>query len=519
MKKYFLIGICLALLLTTLAGIAAAIRPMLLTALINGSNINTVLKSTPIFFFELPVIYLVLTLEVLDFLFVFSLGILLSYLSANIGRDTRIRLAESTLRHFSGYSEEYLSKYTVLTKTYIDVIELFVRQYFFQSIGALINLIVAILMAYALSTPVAVLLGIEIFCLILITTAYSQLHMKLADARFKADEELLGDSSNNPRKGISIWFGGLGDVWLKQRRKEILVVRNARLKLAVGDSIFLNTTTFIIGISVVIGYFILIILEYGTTQDFVAFFLYSGFMMGPVARLASFVHECQESYLAICELRKATSDPCDISTVSPNLNPMFFTAKLQSETHSDIIIRSGDRLAVTGHSGSGKTTFIETLLGAKNSGTLNPLISGHPSKSVRHLLPQVGLRYLSDTPVFERGTVLFNCHADSDLCLKLSKKLGLFNDLDDQRCMQLLGKNILATGEPLSLGERQRIQLLRTLIEKPKVLILDEALSGIDEYLEKKIISYLLIDTSIEILIYIGHRKSIQDLFKVRIAL
>ena len=519
MKKYFLTGISLALLLTILAGTIAAIRPMLLTALINGSNVNNVLQLTSPFLFKLSTIYLVLILEVLDFVTVFALGILLSYLSANIGKETRIKLAESTLRHFSGYSEEYLSKYTVLTKTYIDVIELFVRQYLFQSIGALINLIVAIFLAYALSMPVAVLLGIEVVFLILITTVYSQLHIKLADARFKADEQLLSDSNNNPRKGISIWFGGLGAIWLKQRLKEILGVRNARLKLAIGDSIYLNFTTFIIGISVVIGYIVLIIFEYGNMQDFVAYFLYSGFIMGPVARLASFVHECQECYLAGHELRKASSEPHYMLPMTPNLNPIFFTAKLQIEPPSDIVIRAGDRVAITGHSGSGKTTFIETLLGAKNPGKINPLISGYPSKSVRHLLPNIGLRYLSDTPVFERGTVKFNCHGDSDICLILSKKLGLFNELDDQQCIRLLDKNIMATGEPLSLGERQRIQLLRTLIEKPKVLILDEALSGIDEHLEKNIISYLLLDNSIEILIYIGHRKLIQDLFEVHISL
>lgn len=518
-KKYFIIGIFLALVLSMGAAITASLRPMLLTALINGSHIGAVLNATPAFIDAIPVITLVLALEILDFLIVFSLGVLLSYLSVNVGSEARIKLVTATLRHFSGYAEEHLSKYAVLTKTYVDVVELFFRQYLFQSLGALAHLILAILMAYTLSTCVAVLLAIEVVCLVFVTVIYSQLHMKLANARFKADEQLLSDAVNNPRKGISIWFGGLGSIWLEQRRKEISGVKNTRLKLLLGDSVFLNVTTFIIGISVVVGYYVLIIMEYGNKQDFVAYFLYSGFMMGPVARLASFTHECQECYLAVHELKKATAEPLNATASKIQLTPISFTATLQSDSPLDITVRVGERVAIVGHSGSGKTTFIEALLGAKDPVAINPLISGYPSKLVRHLLPNAGICYLSDTPVFERGTVLFNCHADIDRCVALSEKMDLFRTLNDSKYSKFFDKNIAATGEPLSLGERQRIQLLRALLKTPTVLILDEALSGIEEQLEQKIVLSLIYDPSIEILIYVGHRKSVQDLFNVRITL
>ena len=519
MKRYFIAEIFLALLLTAGAAITASLRPLLLTALINGSSIGVVLNATPAFIDAIPTINLVLGLEVLDFLIVLSLGVLLSHLSVNIGSEARIKLAKSTLRHFSGYAEEYLSKYAVLTKTYVDVVELFFRQYLFQSLGAFAHLMLAILMAYTLSTCVAVLLGIEVVCLVLITVIYSQLHMKFANARFKADEQLLSDAGNNSRKGISIWFGGLGSVWLEHRYKEIFGVKKARLKLALGDSVFLNVTTFIIGISVVVGYFVLVVMEYGTKQDFVAYFLYSGFMMGPVARLASFTHECQECYLAVRELKKATAEPQEVPAIAPKLNPISFTATLQGDTPQTIEVSTGDRLAIVGHSGSGKTTFIEALLGAKDQTAINPQISGYPSKSVRHLVPNAGICYLSDTPVFERGTVLFNCHADIYRCRVLSEKLDLFRSLNDSQYSKFFDKNIAATGEPLSLGERQRIQLLRALLKTPTVLILDEALSGIEEHLEQKIVLSLIHDPSIETLIYVGHRKSVQDLFTQRIAL
>jgi ABC-type uncharacterized transport system fused permease/ATPase subunit len=45
-------------------------------------------------------------------------------------------------------------------------------------------------------------------------------------------------------------------------------------------------------------------------------------------------------------------------------------------------------------------------------------------------------------------------------------------------------------------------------------LILDEALSGVEEGLERDIVSRLISARSISILVYIGHRKSIQHLFE-----
>ena len=49
------------------------------------------------------------------------------------------------------------------------------------------------------------------------------------------------------------------------------------------------------------------------------------------------------------------------------------------------------------------------------------------------------------------------------------------------------------------------------------LLLLDEALSGIQEELERKIVAKLVADTSISILVHVGHRRSVQALFEYRI--
>jgi ABC-type bacteriocin/lantibiotic exporter with double-glycine peptidase domain len=183
----------------------------------------------------------------------------------------------------------------------------------------------------------------------------------------------------------------------------------------------------------------------------------------------------------------------------------------------NIEIRSGDRLALIGTSGSGKTTAIEALLGAKDGILSNAAVSGLASRSVRLELPSVGVRYLTETPVFENGTVLFNCQAELSECKTIIWSLALFRGMDELAIEGFLQRSILQSGEPMSLGERQRVQLIRAIAAKPRALFLDEALSGLEEDLEREIIQALIGNRSIEILVYIGHRRSIQDLFSKRL--
>ena len=69
------------------------------------------------------------------------------------------------------------------------------------------------------------------------------------------------------------------------------------------------------------------------------------------------------------------------------------------------------------------------------------------------------------------------------------------------------------------LVERQRIQLLRTLLKDPRVLIMDEALSGISEDAEEIIVAKLLTLSSLDILIYVTHRARIQAMFPKAVSL
>ena len=65
----------------------------------------------------------------------------------------------------------------------------------------------------------------------------------------------------------------------------------------------------------------------------------------------------------------------------------------------------------------------------------------------------------------------------------------------------------------LSGGEKQRIALVRALIKNPKILILDEPFSALDEENKKNVVDYLISIKKNKIIILTNHEKSLEKNF------
>jgi ABC-type transport system involved in cytochrome bd biosynthesis fused ATPase/permease subunit len=519
MKKSFIAWGIGALVAALFAAFAGALRPLLWTALVSDQNISGFGVG---WIGAIPAIYALLCLELADGLALAFQGIVLSHLAGNIGRHWRTKLSRAILHKMSHDSGSLLSRYVALIKTHVDVVELFYRQNLVQSIAAVMQLVFAIALVFVVNSIAASLLLCELACLIGLTGIYSRLHVRLAQRRLTADERLLANTSLNPRKGIAIWFGGIASLWFRERLREIKNLANARIHLSIGEVTYYNATTLTIGLFSVIGFAVIVGLGYSAKRDFLAFLLYSGLMMGPIVRVSAFIPECREYLLVKRGLQDAVRGSLQVEDKLDANTPLLFSG---IDTRSDlrypkkIEIGPNDRIALVGASGSGKTSAIEALLGAKEGILITPTVSGRASRNVSVRLPHIGLRYLTENPIFEMGSVLFNCQSSLAESTNIISSLGLFSEMDEIALKSFLGRIILPSGEPLSLGERQRIQLIRAMATNPRVLILDEALSGIDEKLEHNIISTLIEDKTIATLVYIGHRRSIQSLFDKRIEL
>ncbi len=175
-------------------------------------------------------------------------------------------------------------------------------------------------------------------------------------------------------------------------------------------------------------------------------------------------------------------------------------------------IRSGEKIAVVGENGAGKTTFVSLLVNLISCSNGRILLNGtdinaYGRRELKSFFGVVCQDY-QIYPVSIRDNVSINgCVADADIKDAIIK-VGLADRINDINLV--VGKEINDKGLELSGGELQRLALARVVANKFPVVILDEPTSALDALTERNINQLLLSalkDTN-RTLIFISHKLS-----------
>jgi ABC-type Mn2+/Zn2+ transport system ATPase subunit len=141
----------------------------------------------------------------------------------------------------------------------------------------------------------------------------------------------------------------------------------------------------------------------------------------------------------------------------------------------DLDIRAGDFIAIAGPNGSGKTTLFRTILGFLP--VLDGSLARRCSFSEFGYVPQSAALDAS-FPITVDGVVEMGAYGRLKPYQRTSdeEKARLKKVLEQVGLAHLAGRSFFS----LSGGQKQRILIARALMVGPKILILDEPLSGVD---------------------------------------
>lgn len=145
-------------------------------------------------------------------------------------------------------------------------------------------------------------------------------------------------------------------------------------------------------------------------------------------------------------------------------------------------IKKGEIVSILGPSGSGKTTLLNLILGITDISSGKIIYDGED-------ITDVPLEKRGFNIVFQDYALFSNLTAYENIVYGLRNKPDISTEEDVQEFIRLLGleEHLNKRIDQLSGGQKQRVALARTMVMKPKILLLDEPLSALDGVIKESI--------------------------------
>ncbi|NPA71616.1 MAG: ABC transporter ATP-binding protein, partial [Gammaproteobacteria bacterium] len=236
----------------------------------------------------------------------------------------------------------------------------------------------------------------------------------------------------------------------------------------------------------------------------IAVFGYLWYMMGPIQEILAIQYGFSAASGALVRINDVLD--LDQEPKYPNKVNPFLTDKAVSVSvrelafqypekdnlvldHLNFEIKPGEKLALVGASGGGKTTLVQLLLGfyQPTSGTIN---YGEASlKEIGQETVRANVATVLQHPVLFHQSIRFNLTLGQDLPDEQLWKALQQAQLEDvvkalgSQLDSVVGRN----GIKLSGGQRQRLAIARMILQDPKVVIMDEATSALDMETERQL--------------------------------
>lgn len=196
-----------------------------------------------------------------------------------------------------------------------------------------------------------------------------------------------------------------------------------------------------------------------------------------------------------------------------------YTDKEPILTNFDLSIQAGETLALVGHTGAGKSSIAKLIARFYEFQSGRILVDGMDIRSLNLSQYRRQLGIVSQVPFLFSGTVAENIRyaipapvdgsvskvSDAEIT-EMARRIG-----DGEWLETLpngLNTEVGQRGTKLSMGQRQLVALMRVLVQKPAIFILDEATASVDPFTEWQIQQALNLILANSTSILIAHRLS-----------
>ena len=188
-----------------------------------------------------------------------------------------------------------------------------------------------------------------------------------------------------------------------------------------------------------------------------------------------------------------------------------YNSQVQVLADFDLHIRPGESVALVGHTGAGKSSIAKLIARFYEFQQGRILIDGMDIRTFDLHAYRKQLGIVSQVPFLFSGTVLENIRyarpeAGEDEILALAQRIGGGEWLE--ALPHGLHTEVGERGARLSMGQRQLVALMRVLVQRPAIFILDEATASIDPFTEAQIQAALDLILQGTTSILIAHRLS-----------
>ena len=230
----------------------------------------------------------------------------------------------------------------------------------------------------------------------------------------------------------------------------------------------------------------------------VAFQMFAGRMSQPMLRLAGLWQEFQQANIAMKRLGDIMDAPAEPHGLPPvrsgagegrvvvrDLGFRYDSDAPMLYEHLNLVLEPGKLTVLTGPSGSGKSTLAKLLLGFRQPTGGQILLDG---RDIRHFSADELRSHYGVVPQETRlfsGTLYENLVAASPAAgfadIVKACQVAEIHDFIE-KLPQGYNAVIGEQGVGLSGGQKQRIAIARAVLRRPKILIFDEATSGLDAH-------------------------------------